>query len=257
MKKSVKIGLGITIVIVAIILSLIIWQWENISAIYMGVVSSEEKIEEEIQKNKDKLAKQLEEDGLINPKAAAGLSKEDEEKIAKGELTVDEAVEKLFEPKEEIYEDANAEEEIQKNPQTDVSGDTPPQEEKVPEEKPPSVQQDDSKIKEKQLIETAVKKMYSLKAIFTQQLSAIETEAIKVYSEGKMTKEDKLKIADIYIPKIVDAEKRCNAEVDAVLSELEKGLKEVNGNLSVVGLIREQYNNEKQLQKSKYVSKYL
>ena len=256
MKKGTKVGLGILAALIVVILGLIVWQWENINAIYMGIVSSEEKIEEKIQENKEKLAKQLEEDGVINSKAAAGLSKEDEEKIAKGELTVDEAVEKLFEPEPEPQQELNNNEDAAKD-ETTVSGNANIQEEKQPETKPQEQPVDEAKLKEKQLIETAVKKMYTLKATFTQELATIESEAKKEYIKGGMTKEEKLKIADVYVPKIVEAEKRCNVEVDVVLGELEKGLKEINGNVGVVKLIREQYDNEKQLQKSKYISKYL
>lgn len=256
MKKGTKIGLGILVALIIVILGLIVWQWENINAIYMGVVSSEEKIEEKIQENKEKLAKQLEEDGVINSKAAAGLSKEDEEKIAKGELTVDEAVEKLFEPEPEPQQELNNNEDAAKD-ETTVSENANIQEEKQPEAKPQEQSVDEAKLKEKQLIETAVKKMYTLKATFTQQLDEIEREAKITFYKGAQTMEKKLEIADALMPRFVEAEKKCNAEVDAVLGELEKGLKEINGNVEVVKLIREQYDNEKQLQKSKYISKYL
>lgn len=108
MKKSKKIALSIVIVVAAIVVSVCVWQWENLKALYMGIVYDDEVIETKITQSKEKLAKKLEKEGIVDKKIIEGFSKEDEKKIAKGEMTVEEAVAKLFEGDETNADKSNS-----------------------------------------------------------------------------------------------------------------------------------------------------
>lgn len=272
-KAKKKIGVVIAVIIVAILVSLVIWQWSNIQAIYMGVAYSDKKIEEKIEKSKEELAKKLEKEGIVDEKIIAGFSKEDEEKLAKGEITVEEAVEKLFEsddkPSDETVvtdkpEEVKDNQEDKPNPnpeenkttsntQTDVNNNVNNQPKQPENTVAPSTDNSSAK----GLIEAAVKQLYTLKASYVQQLAAIERSAIKMYVEGEMTQERKLEIADSFMPQLVDAERSCDSQVDAILEDLRNGLVSVGADTSVVQVIKQQYQQEKQLQKSKYISKYM
>ena len=294
MKKSKKIGLGIAIVFIVAILSLVIWQWDNIKAIYMGMTYSEEKIESQIGKTKEKLAEKLEKEGIVDKKIIEGFSKEDEEKLKNGEMTVDEAVEKLFAPEEnkevennsevtsneekkdtsEEKKDSGSEPAKNDNKQEskEPAAETKPQTDNnpKPETKPQTDTGNNSQVNSssdnntnntdspsKILIESAVKQMYALKASYVQQLAAIEKSAKGMYNSGERTQERKLEIADAIMPQLVDAERACDSAVESILSDLKNNLSAIGADTSVVQDIREQYESEKQLQKSKYMSKYM
>ena len=168
-----------------------------------------------------------------------------DEKIAKGEITVEEAVDKLFEEEPEQGENVK------------TSENQPIQGQQNPTE--PN-QKDEKSAKQKELLQAAVKEMYTLKAGFTKRLADLEREGKRMYiaDNGKnMTMENKLKIADYLMPQFVQAEKECDAKVETVLTTLSQGLKEIGADTSVVETIRKQYKEEKQLKKTQYIKEYL
>jgi len=268
-----KAGLWILIIVLLTVILLCFWQWDNIRAIYMGLSYSDEKIESQINKSKEQLAEKLEKEGIVNQNIIDGFSKEDEEKIAKGELTVEEAVEKLF--AEENNNSEESSDTSKPNNQTDVNynkveehnktGKTPVEEnhenvnESVSDQETGTVNSNEqnSSVDSKKLIQSAIKEMYTLKATYVQMLAAIEKTAKTMYAQGKKTKERKLEIADELMPQVIEAEKKCDAQVEVILGNLKAGLQEIGADTSVAEVIREQYKKEKQLQKSKYISKYM
>ncbi len=245
MKKAWKIILSILIFFVVITTSLLVWQWDNIMAIYTGITVDETKLEERIAENKKKFSEIIENEQIFDQKVIDGFSKEDEEKIAKGEITVEEAVDKLFEEEPEQGENVK------------TSENQPIQGQQNPTE--PN-QKDEKSAKQKELLQAAVKEMYTLKAGFTKRLADLEREGKRMYiaDNGKnMTMENKLKIADYLMPQFVQAEKECDAKVETVLTTLSQGLKEIGADTSVVETIRKQYKEEKQLKKTQYIKEYL
>lgn len=301
MKKGKKIGLGIAVGLIVVVGAVTIWQWSNIKAIYMGVRYNEEKIETKITETKEKLAEKLEKEGVVDKKIIEGFSKEDEEKLAKGEMTVEEAVDKLFAADDEggtadeVLTDSNdsvdnsstTEENVNsennpnsvetQQPENDAKS-TENSEKKNNNEKKTEVNEENkvaeqnnktevnassaasessSTSEAKALIETAVREMYTLKATYVQQLASIESAAKKLFYQGEITNERKLQIADTFMPQLVDAERSCDAQVESILTNLKNGLNAIGADASVVEDIRAQYQNEKQLQKSKYISKYM
>ena len=317
MKKGKKISIIIAIAFIVVMFSMVVWQWGNIRAIYMGLTYSNEKIENKIDKSKRKLAEKLEKEGIVDEKIINGFSAEDEQKLKKGEITVEEAVEKIFGSDditnyENVVQDNNIEDKDQPlkddmpeglpttpesskettvpkdstNPKdttspkdtTNTKDTTSPKDTTKPKEstapKNPEVSpnppedsgakhpendsvSNDAEPTAKSLIEDAVKKMYTLKAHFVQQLAIIERNAKRVYVKGEMNMDSKLKIADMFMPQFVAAEKDCDGQVDEVLGNLKKGLEGIGADTSVIQYIREQYVNEKELQKSKYINEYL
>ena len=260
MKKGKKIGISIAVALVVIIAAGVVWQWDNISAIYMGITYSDQKIESKIGETKEKLGEKLEQEVVVNKKIIEGFSKEDEEKIASGEMSIEEAVDKLFE--EETPEDADTEHKTGSS-DTSINNEQASQNNtesntQTEVKKEDTVQNQQSNNSEsKALIESAVKEMYTLKAQYVQKLAAFESTAKEIYIQGEMTTERKFEIADVMMPQLLQAEKTCDAQVETVLGNLKEKLSAIGADTSVVDYIREQYKNEKQLQKSKYINKYM
>ncbi|MBQ2897842.1 MAG: hypothetical protein IJE46_05940 [Clostridia bacterium] len=247
MKKAWKIVLGIFVVLILLIAILLVWQWENITALYTGITSSDVQIEHKIEENKQKFTEILEKEELFDKKVIDGFSKEEEEKIASGEITVEEAVNKLFEeePKEPPLEPEQEQENI--SDESDQSVEIQPEIDETDE-------------KQKQLMQTAIKEMYTLKAEFTKKLAEIEKIGKKMYYDGYVGQysiENKLKVADHLMSQLVEAEKECDTKVDQVLKTLYDGLTEINKDTEVVDLIRDQYKKEKQLKKTQYIKDFL
>lgn len=245
MRKMWKIVLGVIAAISVSMAIILIWQWDNVYALYMSFVYSDTKIEEKLVDNKKKLSQVLEQEAVLDQKVIEGFSKEDEEKIAKGEISVEDAINNLFENNNQANgsnSGSNENNSPTSNPKGD--GDDKTQSENIEQ-------------KQKQLLQETVKEMYTLKANYIKKLAELERTGKRMYVANGMTMENKLKIADELAPQFIAAEKECDAKVEQVLKTLSDGLKELKLDTSVVESIREQYENEKQLQKTKYIKEYL
>ena len=60
-----------------------------------------------------------------------------------------------------------------------------------------------------------------------------------------------------YITEIYSLESSCDAEVNTLLDSLKAELTAIGADTSIIGTIRSAYNNEKQLKRSYYMSKYM
>ncbi len=262
MKKIWKIILGIVLALLLTATVVVIWQWDNINALYMSVAYDKTKIEEKLENNKKKLAEALEKEEILDKKVIDGFSKEDEEKIAKGEITVEEAINNLFEEpenKQEVVQESTSKQTSTSATETETQ--TTSEEDKL-DNTPAATQTetDPAAEKQKQLMQTAVKEMYTLKAQFLQKLGELERTGKRMYivDNGKyMSMEFKLQIAERLMPQFVAAEKECDEKVEVVLKTLYDGLKELGKDTAVVETIRKQYNEEKKLQKTQYINEYL
>ena len=80
------------LLILTLVLGIGVWQWNNIVAVYKTVTTTQEQLEQEINKNKQVLEETL------NQKYStivSDFSAEEEKKLIKGEMTVEQAVENL------------------------------------------------------------------------------------------------------------------------------------------------------------------
>ena len=65
----------VAVALVVIIAAGVVWQWDNISAIYMGITYSDQKIESKIGETKEKLGEKLEQEGVVNKKIPTAIIK--------------------------------------------------------------------------------------------------------------------------------------------------------------------------------------
>ena len=216
--KKIKAAL-ILIFCIVIIAGVVIWQYDNISAVIKAFYYSENEISEMMHLNKQKLESELLEK---IPEMVSDFSSEDEAKIMSGQMSIEDAVKKK---EEELKENI-------KGLSTDAKT---------------------NKIVSKKIIE-----FYSLKAYYLGQLGQLETKVIADYSalsDEKKNLVGKKEIAGKYISVATSLLAQCDAKVDSLLKELEKDIKMVGGDLSIITTIKNHYENEKNLKKAYYMSK--
>ena len=249
MKKSTKIILTILTIIIIISSAVVLWQYDNISAVLNGLTKSSEDIASEINRKREDLKVKVEKytNSSIND-----LTAEDEQKLLKGEMSLDEIAKKYDLPIEYINDEDSEQEDF--SPTKDVSE----SQQSNFGESSDNVTVDNSKIIEKE-IGDSVSRMYALKAKYVNKLGELEREVIDQYSnlpEIKQNKEGKKELVMANVDYVAKLEKTCDSEVDKVISALEKNLKELGGDIQIIQILKDAYTDEKELKKSYYLSLY-
>lgn len=267
------------ILLVAIVMffALCIWQRNNIKALYLFVRYDEADIEKMLEESNKELEKKIEKYSDYLPRT---LTPEEEARIASGELTIDEATEMLLgeaenndatnekdvqteneatdenQPDNEIVkEENNAEETNDAVKKEDKKEETTKKEHE--QEKSDVIAADNSKKSEGDIIRNYTAKFYSMKAYYVGQLSGIEADAKKDYAS--MSKEEKKNLSKTtfinkYIGYATALQNECDAEVESLLKSMKEELKAVGGDTSIIGVIRQAYDNEKAARKAYYMN---
>lgn len=101
-----------------------------------------------------------------------------------------------------------------------------------------------------------VGEIYALRTSFVGQLDGLLQQAKAEYSALSPEQREKQKssLAGKYIGLAGSLEASCDSQMEAILSRIQKHLKETGGDTSLVKEIRRVYENEKALKKSYYMS---
>ena len=101
-----------------------------------------------------------------------------------------------------------------------------------------------------------VGEIYALRASFIGQLDGLLQQAKAEYSALSPEQREKQKssLASKYIGLAGNLESSCDSQMEAILSRIQKHLKETGGDTSLIKEIRKVYENEKALKKSYYMS---
>lgn len=236
MKKSIIILL----VIAGILLILGIWQKNNIEAIYMYFTKDATEVSEILETNKKNLEEEISKYAEDIPRA---LTKEEEEKIASGEMSIEEAANMLLE--EETEDESKPVAEDSKEPENEK------------EEKPQTDEKDDKKTKEGSIIKKYTAQFYSMKAYYMGQLSQIESKAKAEYAAlSREEKKNLSKTAFIskYASYAMSLQSECDGKVESLLNEMKKELKAIGGDTKIITTIRDAYEAEKAARKAYYLS---
>ena len=226
-------------VIVSVAALVIFWQYDNISALISGLNNSTDELAEKMNENRANLKSEVEK---YTADSITDISAEDEKKLIKGEITVEEIADKYNLPLDYMKDaDTSLSEGTTNNPQ-DASNEVQP----------------DSKAIDKAISE-GVSKMYALKAKYVNKLGEVERAVLKEYKnlpKEKQNKDGKYKILMDNLDSVAKLEKKCDDEVAKVLSDLEEELESLNGDTEIVKILREAYKQEKEIKKSYYLSMY-
>lgn len=236
MKKIKKALLFIILILLISCCGIFLWQKDNFIALINGMKYSQDELASKLDAEREELKTKVEEytSSTIND-----LSAEDEEKLFKGQISFEELSDKYHLPLD-VMEDDNA----GKLDEIEVieSSDGCNNEEKIDK-----------------VISDSVSRMYALKAKYVSKLGALERSVIDQYSKlpvEKQNESSKKKLVSDNLGYVADLEQKCDTEVVSVLSSLEKELKALNGDTEIIKILKDAYENEKQLKKSYYLSLY-
>ncbi len=226
MKRGKRIFLGILFAIIVLAGALCAWQWNNIVAVIKTFSTTQEQLTEEINQNKQNLETELREK---HPTIISDFSAEDEEKIIKGEISVEQAIERLNKKYEEAKKDiksSNVTKTSAKNAEID------------------------------DFIGDKVIELYSLKAYYLGSLGQMEAKVKAEYlalPKEKRTLLGKQELVNKHMGTALSLMNQCDAKVAELLAELESGLKNLGGDTSITKTIKDAYENEKALKKAQYL----
>ena len=101
-----------------------------------------------------------------------------------------------------------------------------------------------------------VGEIYALRTSFVGQLDGLLQQAKAEYSALSPEQREKQKssLTSKYIGLAGNLESSCDSQMEAILSRIQKHLKETGGDTSLIKEIRKVYENEKALKKSYYMS---
>ena len=220
MKIWKKVVLTIIITLVVAVLGVGIWQYENIMVLVKTATTSSENIAKEIDNSKkifdEKVRQQY-------PSIISDLTAEEEKKLMKGELSVEEAVSILTQKYKE---------------------------------KPKQVVANASRAEIDKLVGEKAIELYSLKAYYLGQLGQLEATVKSDYLSLPKEKKNligKQELVTKYMGTALGLLNQCDARVEEMLAELKTDIEKLNGDTSIIETIREAYKNEKNLKKAYYI----
>ena len=239
MKKSTKILITLLIIFIAASAVLFVWQRENIMALVSSLNNSSEDLAVKMDEHRNKVKKEVEK-YVSNP--IEDISAEDEQKLLKGELSVEDIAKKYNLPLDYIKDEEHS---------PDKTGGT------NNNDKPQTAETDTKALDE--AISSSVSKMYALKAKYVGKLGELERQVIEEYKnlpKDKQTESAKRDLLRGIVGQISSYEKKCDDEVNLVLSNLEAELKKHNGDKEIINILKEAYVKEKEVKKAYYLSIY-
>ena len=209
-----------------------LWQRENLQAVYEAMYYNPEELGSQIQSTKQEVERVLEKYEL---ESIRRLTPEEEEQVKKGELSLEEAVERMMPTR-------NEEEGVD-------SQDTP-------EAKPETTPQTVSK-KESDLVKASTVKMYELQAKYLGLLGELEArgmQALRGIPSDQRTVKKMMSVGMPFVQKGLALESQCDGEVENVLHHLKEELVAIGADYDIVETMRQAYYTEKRLKKAYYLS---
>ncbi len=229
-KRFLKVICIVLSVLIVLSAGIYFWQKDNIHAVINSFRYSEEELQTKITESKEQV-KELIKDYDVS--VQRDFTPEEEEMLEKGELTPEEAVERLFSKKEE--------------PTVNIIT-------------PPGDKNEGSGIKkktEKEVVDRYMTQFYACKADFLSRLGGLESTVLAHFrSLPVRTKQTKQETISKFLSSFAALESECDGKMKAILSSFEKELKEVGGDTSIIPKIRNAYNAEKNAKKAALISEY-
>ena len=224
MKKPLKIILIILLVLLVGISAAAVWQRDNIKAFYIGMkYSSPDEISALLDNNNKIIEDALKE---YNAGDITELDEEQKKELESGALTEQDAVDIVLGRKD------------------------------GKKQTPGSAQKDETDEK----IAEQIAKMYVLKAQYTSALEGLRSSIIAEYKalpKEQHTAASKEALGKKALGMAASLESSCDANVNAIISELKSILSAAGRDMSLVSSVQAAYNNEKKLKKAYYINMYV
>lgn len=221
MKRKTAVWLTVLAVLLIGIVLLVWWQWNNLTALRYAMQYTAEQKQELAKKNEAVMKELTENFSGVNfdllPQEAKTL-------LSKGELTEETAVAILT--GQLTWEAYQAKETNSAN---------------VTNSYQPS------------RVDDIIAKIYVLRASYTGKIDALVGQALSDYRAKKGTKSE---LISRYVSRGYALEGECDAEMEALLSELQKELKRTNTDAGLISKVRSAYQTEKSLKKATIIEQY-
>lgn len=237
--KVVKVLLVVLLLLIVCLVAVFISQRQNVDALVKSVQYSEEDIQGQIDSSKDNVAKTLEDYDVGNLR---DFTFEEEEMIRKGQITYEEAMNKIMEESgvaDELEVAPGGNSSNQGSASSESSGVTVP-DVKAKTDNPSAI------------IAEYYVKLNALKAQYLGSIGSLVDEAKAEYATNKSLSN----LASKYLKRASALESEADSSVDSLLSELRGKLESVNADTSIVDKMKSAYEQEKTLKKSYYLSLY-
>jgi hypothetical protein len=237
-----KAVLCVFFVLVLICAGVVVWQYDNITAVMDAAKYSKEDIQQQMADNRAEIANSLAE---YQAPQIRDFTTEEEEMIRKGELTVDDAVARILE-ESGVAADGSVASGVNST-NSDVSSVT---NSNGSDSSALSGEAGTNEVAD--IVSEYTVKMYKLKAIYLGQIGHLVYEAKQDKKNGASLSD----LASKYLSRVATLESTADAEVDSVLDELSAKLKSLDASTRIVDTMRTSYQKEKSLKKSYYLSLY-
>lgn len=220
MKKLLIALTALSVLFISAITFVTVWQEDNIESILMGIMENSEEIERKRNDNQIKLVNDV---NTYMEIPVREITEEEKELIEKGETTVTDVYQKIFEEKSEEHK-------TEETPNKD------------------------------EIVSRYMAELYRLQNEFTARAEATIKQGASHYESIKDHDQDAEARAETishFTPVVRRLESECDARVEALIKRLEEELRSFGADTSIIASIRATYANEKQLKLSYYANKYL
>lgn len=269
-------------IVCLLLVCLLCWQWKNAKLVFLGFFYSEEQrmqMVEEKEKNVQAILDELPDVDItpLSPQAdrliAEGIISEEE---AMGIVTKETTLENLMEEKGVAFKENERgktilvvkDEKGNYVPYKDPKQIAKPSQEPVQTEEqaesevssipaesagPQKPVQKDTPVKQSSALQDLIAKIYVLRSTYIGKLDATIAQAKKEYSADKSRKSE---LKGKYLRIGSNMEKECDAQMEALISQIHAELVRTGGDLSLIDEIRAVYEQEKSAKKAALIARY-
>ena len=249
MKRWKKVLLIVLLALLAVIAGILIWQRDNIKALYIALTTDQETILKNMEQSKQEL-----EDSLTDYDITVfAPTKEQNEALLNGTASADEIKTALG------IDDTDDQDAMSSGVEPTEKPDQSP----APSEsmKPGGQSQTDSTQKQANaLVEKCVAELYACQVDLMAQLGSMKQEALSQWNSLDAEQRTTQKLQEIGLNglmKCYDLEVVTDQEVKAILATYRTKLEAIGADTAVLDSLWKYYSNEKAAQKAYYINKYL
>ncbi len=267
MNKKLKIFLIILAVIVAIVLGLVIWQYENISAFIDGINLDEQQIAQKSQQSEQEVVDYLENNNIgtlrqMTEEEIAALNnnqitKEDATKIMTGQLTLEQA--KANKAEADQNQQHSQVQQPNNKPQQNQTESNNAQTNKPEDKKPQQQPQQPQDVDYDTLISQKVAELYVIKANYYAEFGEYWAAAKAEFLARPVEEHTTANVAAVVKSRMAEGlamEDRYDAQVDQVVAELTELLKAAGRDTKLATTVKNAYITEKKAEKARIINKY-
>ncbi len=231
-----KVFLILLVLVVIAAAALCYWQRENLQAVIDSRTYSTEELTGKIAESKQAAEQAIAE---YDTPIMRDFTLEEEDKIRKGEISPEEALQLIMAPSAQTADETEASaESTQSNVQTAA---------------PSQVQSQNTA---DSIVAKYLQQVYGLKAYYLGELGRVEGEMRSVYVNSGRDKTAIAGIVQSYLPEVGSLESECDSQIASLLNSMRSELSAIGADTSIADKIYSAYLNEKSLKKSYYLSMY-